>query len=68
MSTLPGINNNAAIVPTTQNISDQIAGAIPSILIFSPLLIIGLIISKRINREITLQKLPGQNTSKVVKL
>ncbi|MEP0265264.1 CPBP family intramembrane glutamic endopeptidase [Dokdonia sp.] len=68
IGTLPAINNNVTIVPTTQSISDQIAGVIPSILIFSPLLIVGIIISKRIDREVTLQKLPKQNTTKVVKL
>lgn len=62
IGTLPAINNTSDIVTTTQSLSDQIAGAIPSILIFSPLLIVGLIISKRIDREITLQKLTKEKT------
>ena len=68
IGTLPAINSNPDVIPVTQNISDQIAGAIPPILIFSPLLVIGLIISKRIDREITFQKLTRKNTQKVVKL
>jgi len=41
----------------TESLSGQIAGAIAPILIFLPLLIIGLIVSRKINSEKTLQKL-----------
>lgn len=64
--TLPAINNNSEVI--TQNLTDQIAGALPSILLFFPLLIIGLIISRKINREVTLKKLPTQGNQKVIKL
>lgn len=64
--TLPAINSNSEVI--TQSLSEQIAGAIPSILLFLPLLIVGLIISRKINRDITLKKLPAQGNQKVIKL
>ncbi|WP_299763948.1 type II CAAX endopeptidase family protein [uncultured Dokdonia sp.] len=64
--TLPAINSNSEV--TTQSLSEQIAEAIPSILLFLPLLIVGLIISRKINRDRTLKKLPAQGNQKVIKL
>lgn len=64
--TLPAINSNSEVI--TQSLSEQIAGAIPSMLLFLPLLVVGLIISRKINRDITLKKLPAQGNQKVIKL
>ncbi len=64
--TLPAIHSNSEV--TTQELSEQIAGAIPSILLFLPLLIVGLIISRKINRDRTVKKLPTQGNQKVIKL
>ena len=55
--TLPAISDNPEIANTTQSLSDQISGAIPAIIIFFPLLIVGIIISKKIDKEMTRKKL-----------
>ncbi len=66
--TLPAISDDVDITNTAQSLSDQISGATPAIIIFFPLLIVGLIVSKKINREMILKKLPAQSFQKVIQL
>lgn len=68
LGTLPSIDDNPEIETSTQSVSDQIVGTIPSILIFLPLLIAGLIISRKINRDKTLKKLSKKENQDVIKL
>lgn len=68
LGTLPSISDNPDIEAHTQSLSEQIVGTIPSILIFFPLLIVGLIISRKINRDKTLKKLSPLKNQKIIKL
>ncbi len=68
LGTLPATNSNPEIEPPLQSISEQIVGTIPSILIFLPLLIVGLVTSRKINRDMTLKKLSKKENQDVVKL